>query len=67
MSGCKANVNQITSLGDQHIPVELRAAQLQRFGAFEIPRQKFLRKVHKAVGQGEPEGAWVMPEGFFPL
>jgi leucyl/phenylalanyl-tRNA--protein transferase len=53
--------------GYELIDCQQTTAHLQRFGAFEIPRQKFLRKLHKAVGQGESEEAWVMPEGFFPL
>lgn len=53
--------------GYQLIDCQQTTAHLQRFGAFEISRQRFLSKLRKAVVLKEPEGAWEMPEGFFPL
>ena len=46
------------------IDCQVSTANLLRFGAHEISRSQFLKRLAKALKQQTPRGRWQMPERF---
>ncbi|MBU1001521.1 MAG: leucyl/phenylalanyl-tRNA--protein transferase [Proteobacteria bacterium] len=57
----------LESWGYGLIDCQQTTAHLLRFGAREIPRNRFLARLYSLVTQPPADGAWAMPQAFDPL